>query len=337
MNNFLIRFQQSIQNLGLAGSSVVIAVSGGADSVALAHAFSTIQKEESLSLVIAHFNHQWRGEASEQDLQWVSELAQALNIPFHSGSAEPLNSTEGRNSQKAPQSEETARELRYRFLHQTALQLESPHIALGHTSDDNVETILFHLLRGTGLRGLRGIPFTRSLDEEVTLVRPLLDVSRSEIEEWLHSRNHSYLVDPSNENLKYSRNRIRHELLPLLEQNYHADVKENVLSLAHQVIETHECLVFSARKLLEESLLQRGNARWELNSNVLLKYPRHLIRETFVLIWMEQNWPRKKMRFDHWDALANVVFQGGSIMVAGSVLARKRKEIIILEKQSTTD
>src|SRR5262249_48782964 len=128
--------------------------------------------------------------------------------------------------------EAAARQARYEFLAKTAHECGARYIATAHTADDQVETILFNVLRGTGLAGLAGIPRMRTLNESTTLIRPLLDFKRSEIISYLATLNQPYRDDETNQLLDYTRNRIRHDLIPILERDYNPRVRESLLRLA---------------------------------------------------------------------------------------------------------
>jgi tRNA(Ile)-lysidine synthase len=194
---------------------LVVAVSGGPDSVCLLHILAKLQKELKVKLHVAHLNHQLRGAESEADAEYVSDLARRLGIP---ATIERRDVT-GYRAQHRLSLEEAAREVRYSFLAQVAKSVGAERVAVGHTMDDHIETILMHLIRGTGTRGLRGLqPVTgwQSGASSLTIVRPLLKVSRQETEDYCQSHELKPRIDASNLSLSPLRNRIRQQLLPLL-------------------------------------------------------------------------------------------------------------------------
>ena len=204
-----------------------MAVSGGPDSVCLLHILAKLQAELDIRLHLAHLNHQLRGAESEADASYVSELAHQLGIP----------ATIEQRDVKAYQArqhlslEEAAREVRYTFLAQVAKSIDADRVAVGHTIDDHIETILMHLIRGTGTRGLRGLqPCSRwqSSGNSLTIIRPLLPVSRQETAGYCHHHQLTPRIDASNLSLSPLRNRIRHQLLPIL-QGYNPQVVEALL------------------------------------------------------------------------------------------------------------
>ena len=183
------------------GERVLVAVSGGPDSTALLSVLRELVPRVALNLTVAHFDHGWR-EDSALDAQFVSELANQWGYRAIVGQA-PAN---------LPRTEEAARTARYAFLRHNAAAENCTAIALGHTQDDQVETILLHLLRGSGAHGLAGMRH-RTAD----LARPLLDVTRADIELYLRDRRLTPRRDPSNDQLEFTRNRLRHVLLPALD------------------------------------------------------------------------------------------------------------------------
>lgn len=191
------------------GCRVLCAVSGGGDSMCLLHWLSTRQGALGITVAAAHFNHCLRGGESDRDEALVRETCARWGIP--------LFVERGRVREFAAQGkyslEEAGRILRYAFLERTAQAEGCGRIATAHNAGDNAETVLLHLIRGTGLQGLTGIPPRRD-----KLVRPLLTTSRAEIEAYLHRHALPYVQDSSNDDLTYTRNRVRHQLLPLLEE-----------------------------------------------------------------------------------------------------------------------
>ena len=194
------------QELLPPGSKVLCAVSGGADSMCLLHMLS---QREDISLVAAHFNHQLRGEEADRDEGFVREVCEQWGIPLSVGRGD----VEAFARREKLSIEEAGRTLRYTFLFRTAEEENCGLIATAHNAEDNAETLLLHLLRGSGLQGLTGI--SPRLHQ---LVRPLLTTSRREIEAYLSEYGVPHMEDSTNSNDSYTRNRVRHQLIPLLEE-----------------------------------------------------------------------------------------------------------------------
>jgi len=210
---------------------LVVAVSGGPDSVCLLHILYTLKENLGIVLHVAHLNHELRGDEADADAQFVSDLTRRLGIP----------ATVERRDVKVYQArqrlslEEAAREVRYDFLAEVAGLVGTGWVAVGHTVDDHIETILMHLIRGTGTRGLRGLqPLTGWRQNNITVVRPLLQVSREETAGYCVRYRLVPRIDASNLSLSPLRNKIRHQLLPLL-RSYNPRVDEALLRTARIV------------------------------------------------------------------------------------------------------
>lgn len=192
----------ALRNLTVPGQTVTCALSGGADSVAMTHCVASLQAELGITAAACHFNHHLRGEESNSDESFCRELCASLGIPLTCGNGD----VKARMAQTGESLEEAARILRYEFFAaQTGL------VATAHTADDNAETVLLNLVRGTGLKGLCGIPAQRD-----TLIRPLLSVTREEILAYLEMQNLPHRQDSTNATDDCLRNRLRHHVLPLL-------------------------------------------------------------------------------------------------------------------------
>lgn len=202
-----------IQRHGLLqpGDRVGVAVSGGADSVALLHVLLRLRAELGIVISVVHFNHQIRGAASDADEQFVAHLATEHKLDFHSARGDsPTRATRQKESL-----ETAARELRYAFFRELISAGKLNKIALAHTMDDQAETVLMRLLRGAGTRGMAGIYPQRSEDAAI-FIRPLLETRRAKIESFLRARNQSWREDATNSDTAHTRNKLRHELLPKL-------------------------------------------------------------------------------------------------------------------------
>ena len=195
-------------NLVSNGQALLVAVSGGQDSVCLLQVLHQLQSELGIKLHIAHLDHQLRGKESDGDARYVAGLAKRLGIPFtiEKGNVREYQKEHGISL------EEAAREVRYKFLAEVAAAIDADRVAVGHTLDDHVETILLHLIRGTGTRGLRGLqPVTRwgTAEKGLTVVRPLLEVRRDETARYCSSHRLRPRQDASNLSLAPLRNRVR--------------------------------------------------------------------------------------------------------------------------------
>ncbi len=191
------------------GCKILCAVSGGADSIYLLTRLNEIRNLTEFTVVAAHYNHRLRGGESDRDEAFVREFCAGRGIPCVIGSGDVC--AEAKKCGKGI--EETARRLRYAFLRETAEQVGAELIATGHTADDNAETVLLHLIRGTGLQGLTGIPPRRG-----NLIRPLLTTTRKTIEDYLRRYGVPHIEDSSNGDDAFRRNQVRHQIIPLLDE-----------------------------------------------------------------------------------------------------------------------
>lgn len=230
-------------DLLVPGQRVMAAVSGGADSVCLLY----VLRDLGYALEVAHFDHQTREGESTADAKFVQELAGRLSLPFHLDTL-PVEE-QARDS--ALSFEEYARKARYAFLTRIAVARDCPAMATGHHADDQAETVLMRIIRGTSPRGLAGIPRLRE-EEGVRIVRPLLDCTRDEILAFLERRGLAYCTDRTNEDTQYLRNEVRHELLPALCRDYNPKVRDALLRLGELQRCENELLDSLARSFAEE-------------------------------------------------------------------------------------
>lgn len=205
------------------GARVAVAVSGGADSVALLCILNSIHKELGITLCVAHFNHCLRGDASEEDARFVAALARAQGLDFFVERADVAREAR----QKGWNLEDAARRLRYAFFRRLVEQGRATHVAVAHTADDQAETVLAHLIRGTGPAGMAGIHPIAGI-----VVRPLLECRRKELRKYLNALGQTWREDSTNADRARLRSRIRHELLPQLEQRFSARIIEHLCTVA---------------------------------------------------------------------------------------------------------
>lgn len=294
-----------------AGLTIVIGCSGGADSVALLRATHELRPANS-TLVVAHYNHRLRGLESDEDEQFVAALAQSLQCDFVSNAR--LEKTELQTSASdvastAPRDEASLREIRYQFLLRIAQTNGARYVAVAHTADDSIETVLHNLVRGTGLSGLTGIAAHRDLNQDLVLIRPLIDVWRREVIDYLEQIQQTYRQDSSNDSFVYTRNRIRHRLLPVLEEEFGADAKTAIYRSSSILAELHQWLQAEAQQWLEQVVVLRTPRRVELLATGVLDRDWPLVQHSLAILWQQQSWPLKAMSHTHWSQV-RAFFQG---------------------------
>ena len=219
---------------------IIVAVSGGIDSMALLHLLATPGLGLSDRLVVAHFNHQLRGADSDADAEFVEQAAGQLGRPFESGS----DDTRQLAAETGNGIEAAARQLRHQFFARLAKRLASLNFALAHHADDQIETFFLRLLRGAGNRGLAGMqPVALSpIDPGVTLVRPLLGMHRAEIVAYAEEQGIAHREDASNNNTHFLRNRVRHELLPQLTEQFGTSVSRQIVKAMQVAGDEADCI-----------------------------------------------------------------------------------------------
>jgi tRNA(Ile)-lysidine synthase len=284
------------------GVSVLVAVSGGPDSMALLRAMHSVQDAGLGRLAVAHFNHRLRGRESDADEAFVAEVAARLHCPYEAG----YPPDGGIITHRGDGLEAAARRARYQFLTRTAAKLAARYVAVAHTADDQAETILHRILRGTGIGGLAGMGRVRPLSQATTLIRPLLGFRRAEICDYLKDIGQSCRLDATNLDPRRTRNRIRHHLLPELAARFNPDVAGALLrlgSLAGEVQSVVEALV---EQLVERSLSESTPCGACIELSRLQGESRYLLREVFMAVWRRQGWPLRHMGFEQWEILATM-------------------------------
>lgn len=313
------------------GSHVVVAVSGGADSVSLLRALIAIKQGAGGAgrLFVAHLNHGARGGEADADAAWVASLSSRLGVEYIGEQADvgELAAGEGDGWESA------ARTARYEFLLRTAERIGARFVATAHTANDQVETVLHRILRGTGIEGLAGIPRVRQLSASVVVVRPLLEFDRTDVCNYLRAVGQDFRTDSTNADRRWTRNRLRHELLPLLRSKFNAQVDDAIRRLALQAAEVHRCLAAEAAGILVDcATLAKGVV--VIDCAKLGSHPAVLVREVLKLAWRRHSWPEQAMGFDDWQTLASLVrgSEARSVNFPGHVRARRKANELVLER-----
>jgi len=314
---FLAKVKNFIRANGLIsnGDSVLAAVSGGSDSVALLNTLADLRSELGFFLSAAHVNHGLRPEAPDEE-RFVLGLCEKLGIECS------VNRVDTRSfaADSGCSLEETARELRHRALAeraQTAIGGRRSKVALGHTLDDQAETVLMRLIRGAGVRGLSAMrPLSERPGDGSTpgtqFIRPLLSSTRQEILDFLESRCASYVEDASNLDLTFLRNRVRHELLGLLKERYNPRIVEVLGSHAELLNEADDYLTLTARRAYEECASAESDERIELELARLVPY--HVCVQGYVFreAYFRLCGTLKDVGFSHIASLSRLVSAGQS-------------------------
>lgn len=231
--------------------------------------------------------------------------------------------------------EAAARKLRYGCFEEMAEACGARYVATAHTADDQAETILHRIVRGTGIAGLAGIPRVRRLTPALTLIRPLLDVRRSEVIDYLDSIRQPYREDRTNRDTRFTRNRIRHDLLPKLAAEYHGKVTEALLRLGQMAGEAQAVIGRQVDELTSAAVDCSEGGALRFDSTLLADQPRYLVREVIVAAWRENGWPRRAMGYAQWDRLADLLIAGVASpaeTLPGGIVARHDGERLVLSR-----
>jgi len=308
-----------------ASGTLLVAVSGGADSIALLH-FLVAERARTGrpdSLAVAHVNHGLRGADADADAAFVRERAIAWGVPFFESTL-PRGGT----------SEDALRRARYAALVSLAERADASCTATAHNADDQAETVLFRMARGSGLRGLAGMP-SKGRVHGLAVVRPFLDVTREQVLDYLQRNGVPHRMDVTNQSLRPARNRIRHEILPRLEAGVNAGVRKALVRQAALFREADEYLEVEARRYLEASVLERGDGKIILAATRLLDYPKLLRTYVFRCALQELNGAIRDFTTAHLDALLSLVTQssGRSIDLPHDMVARRERGRIVLARR----
>lgn len=214
-------------NLLKKGDKVVLGLSGGPDSVCLLHILKQLEKEYDISIYAAHLNHQIRGIEAQKDVMYISQLCDSLGVKLF---VKSIN-VPAYCKEKGLSLEEGARKLRYEMFYEIKQKTKSDKIAIGHNLNDQAETIIMRMMRGTGLQGLKGIEYKR--DE--TIIRPILDIERSNIEEYCDKFNLKPRIDSTNLESIYTRNKIRLELIPYMQEKFNSNIVESICRMGNNL------------------------------------------------------------------------------------------------------
>ncbi|MCX5850399.1 MAG: tRNA lysidine(34) synthetase TilS [Deltaproteobacteria bacterium] len=308
------------------GEHVVVAISGGPDSTALLTALVSIAKKMDLSLIAAHFNHGLRGEESDEDEKFSYELTKKLGLVFVSGKMDQKKGAKGVSP------EDYYRRQRYSFLNKVAEDYHAQKIALGHNLQDQAETVLLNILRGSGLEGLRG--FLPMRDEK--FIRPLIETSRQEIIFFLNKARIPYRQDSSNEDKKYLRNQIRAELIPYLKEKFNPKIDENLAQMAEILRTEDEFITQCVAEALQSTFVQKKPQRILLNISCINKLHPAIRLRLFKTILEDLSPANNGISFIHIKSLDNLAQNresGKRIVLALGIEARREYDNLILEKK----
>ena len=276
---------------------ILVACSGGPDSVALFHLLEEIAPRYAWKLALLHFNHQLRPQGAKKDEIFVRDLARRSRVPFYSG----RGNVQQRAKKKKTSIEETAREMRYDFFLKIARLKKYSKIVFAHTQDDQAETVLMRVLQGTGLRGLSGIR-EKTVRHRVALIRPLLSFTKKDLLAYLAKHHRSFRSDESNESLQFLRNRIRLKLIPSLQRDYNPRLVEALSRIPAIVAEENALFSELVKVAWRKVFKRRAGRKLEFRRSVLLKFPAPL-QFRMIEKGLKVLHPQSGLSFDAWERL----------------------------------
>ena len=285
---------------------IIIGVSGGADSLALLHSLAELSRgEKSASVVVAHVEYDLRAEASH-DREFVVQHAEQLGFPCYwkKGCVQSAP-----RAQQVDGTEALARRLRYDFFAQLAFEIGARHVAVGHTRDDQAETILHRLLRGTGLGGVVGMPATRELSDGVSLVRPLLHVRRQQTRDFLQAIGENWREDESNKQLHFSRNFLRHRVLTEVERGPYPAAVEALVRFGEQASAEMSSRLQKIEAVIEKGVEQKNDGKILIHQKGIGD-DSSIVPEALIEIWKRKGWPRQELSSKHLNQLTEMIFCG---------------------------
>ncbi len=297
---------------------MIAAVSGGPDSVCLVRVLRELEMELGVALVgVGHVNHQLRGAESDEDQRFVEGLARSLDLPFFCASGAVGEGNVEQNARRA----------RRRFFRQLIDEGKADRVALGHTRDDQAETVLFRILRGAGPSGLAGVlPITAE-----GLIRPMLGASREQVLAYLGERGIAWREDSSNRSLQFTRNRLRHELLPHLTEAYNPRVKEALANLADVSFE-EETWWAGEMARAAPAVLKESAAGLELATEPLRSFPRALQRRLVREAMRQVKGDLRGMDHRHVEAIRELAVgreTSGRVTVPGLMAIRSFDRLLL--------
>ncbi|OGX08597.1 MAG: tRNA lysidine(34) synthetase TilS [Omnitrophica WOR_2 bacterium GWA2_37_7] len=309
------------------GEKVIIGVSGGPDSITLAHILFKLQYDLDIQLHIAHYNHNLR-KGSKADQKFVEELAVKLNIPFST------DSWKNADAIKKGSIEELARDQRLVFFKKVAKQQGTRTIALAHTEDDLAETVLMRILRGAGLNGIRGILPKRKVNG-LTFIRPFLGLSRKEIESYINKNKLLFKIDPTNNQSIFYRNKIRLNLLPLIEKQYSPNIKHLLSNLSKNISADFDYLEIQTEKAFKKhAQISKNNNCIKFELDELQKQhtaiKRMLLRSSIEYLKGNTN----RLTLKHMDEIEELILKGPNkaiVNLPGNIIIQKSQKLLSIE------
>ncbi|MCR1876856.1 tRNA lysidine(34) synthetase TilS [Paraclostridium bifermentans] len=318
-------------NLLQKGDKIVLGLSGGPDSVCLLHILKQLEEEYDISIYASHLNHQIRGIEAQKDVMYISQLCDSLGVKFF---VKSINVPEY-CKKNGLSIEEGARKLRYDMFYEIKQKTKSNKIAIGHNLNDQAETILMRMMRGTGLQGLKGIEYKR--DE--TIIRPILDIERSSIEAYCEEYNLNPRIDSTNLENIYTRNKIRLDLIPYMQENFNTNVIESICRMGNNLKLDNDYIEEEGNKKFKEVSKLNNNTSVEI---ILDKYidlhkaiKSRIIRNSIKYILGDTNFVDQKHIEDVFDLENEDKINKKLVLPRGLFVYRNNDSILFTNEEIT--
>lgn len=344
-NKILRKVKHTIKEYDLIqqGEKIIVAVSGGADSVCLLHILNSFKKDFNLSIHVAHLNHLLRGKESDRDEDFVRKSAESLSLPctIEKSDIKALKKKLKTSTQAA------ARIARIDFLSRLKNKINASKIALGHTLDDRVETVFINLIKGSGTSGIAGMDF---FNKNLSIIRPLMNITRNEVETYLDLKKIKFVTDSSNFKNIYLRNKIRIELIPLLENSFNPEIKKRIADTAQILSVEDKHLESLAKESLKFILTKTSHKPLPANDSngqdlkkivlniILLKdLPVPIIYRIIRNVFWRLSSKNKKLTFSHVEKIYSSIKQsqtGKTISLPENIKVQKNYNELIFFKPS---
>ena len=326
---FLDKVKSTIKkyNMLKKNDSVLVGLSGGPDSVTLLHVLCDLKKEYSLTILIAHLDHRFRGEESRADRKFCEELAKkySLEIAWEEIDVPRISKEKGISP------EEAARFERYDFFKRVAKERGVDKIAVGHTRDDQAETVLMRIIRGAGMKGLGGISPVKDM-QGFKIILPLIEISRKDVEAFISETGLEFRKDSSNEKTIFTRNKIRLELIPLLEKDFNSNIKEVLANMAENLQVENEFLIkYANRKFKSVSKVRQEEILIDIKK--FKKQPEAIRKRILRAALEEFKGDLRRFTYQHWKEMEDLINNrpANSIvnLPAGISVAKDRTNIVL--------
>jgi tRNA(Ile)-lysidine synthase len=300
---FLNKIKSTIKkhNMLKKNDSVLVGLSGGPDSVTLLHVLCELKKEYALNIIIAHLDHKFRGDESVCDRKFCEDLAKKYNLEIAWDAIDVPKVAK----EKGISPEEAARFERYDFFKRVAKEKGISKIAVGHTRDDQAETVLMRIIRGAGMKGLGGISPVKDI-QGYEIIRPLIEISRKEVEDFIVENDLKFRKDSSNEKTVFTRNKIRLELIPLLEKDFNPNIKEVLANMAENLqIEDEFLAKYGKRKFKSMSKIKQEEIFIDLKK--FKKQPEAVRKRILRAALKELKGDLRKFTYQHWKEMEELI------------------------------